>query len=116
MEEKNEVKVRLSTVVYLFIILVLVVALGRVYYLGFIKDDNANNMIANGVIPNGAITDEVSKSKVDEIAKDLFEKGSQKIRETQYTDYYQYETAEPVSEKNINGVIYQKRNVLYANV
>ncbi|MBQ3145410.1 MAG: hypothetical protein IJB90_02375 [Clostridia bacterium] len=50
MEEKKEIKVRLSTVVYLFIILVLVGALGVVYYLGFVKDDNANNMIANGEV------------------------------------------------------------------
>ena len=50
MGEKNEVKVRLSTVVYLFIILVLVVALGVVYYLGFVKNDNANNIIANGEV------------------------------------------------------------------
>ena len=35
MGEKKEVKVRLSTVVYLFIILVLVVALGVVYYFGY---------------------------------------------------------------------------------
>lgn len=50
MGEKNEVKVRLSTVVYLFIILVLVVGLGVVYYFGFVKNDNANNVIANGVV------------------------------------------------------------------
>ena len=50
MGERNEVKVRLSTVVCVFIILVLVVALGVVYYLGFVKNDNANNMIANGEV------------------------------------------------------------------
>lgn len=50
MGEKNEVKVRLSTVVCVFIILVLVVALGIVYYLGFVKNDNANNMIVNGEV------------------------------------------------------------------
>lgn len=42
MRENKEIKVRLSTVVYLFIIVALVVALGVVYYLGFIKNDNAN--------------------------------------------------------------------------
>lgn len=47
MEEKREIKVRLSTVVYLFIILVLLVSLGVVYYLGFVKDDNTNNMLAD---------------------------------------------------------------------
>lgn len=50
MGEKKELKVRFSTVVYLFIILVLVVTLGVVYYLGFVKDNNAKNMIANGEV------------------------------------------------------------------
>lgn len=38
--------------------------------------------------------DEVSEGNIDEIAKSLFEKGSQKIRETQYTDYSQYEAVQ----------------------
>lgn len=42
MGEKKEIRVRLSTAIYLFIILVLVVALGIVYYCGFVKDDNTN--------------------------------------------------------------------------
>ena len=50
MGENKEIKVRLSTVVCVFIILVLVVALGAVYYLGFVKNDNANNMIVNGEV------------------------------------------------------------------
>jgi len=121
MGEKKELKVRLSTVVFLFIILVLIVALGVVYYLGFEKNDNSNNMIANGESTeknNISVNEQVpdTNSNVDKIAKDLFEKGSQKIRETQYTDYYQYERVQPVIEKTINGVTYQKRNVLYANV
>lgn len=52
----------------------------------------------------------------DEIAKSLFEKGSQKIRETQYTDYSQYEAVQPTVEKTIDGVKYQKRDVLYSDV
>lgn len=47
MGENKEIKVRLSTVVCIFVILILVVALVAVYYLGFIKDNNTNNMIAN---------------------------------------------------------------------
>ncbi len=39
MGEKNELKVRFSTVVCIFIILVLVVALGAVYYFGFVQKD-----------------------------------------------------------------------------
>lgn len=48
MGEKKEITVRLSTVVCLFIILALVVALGVVYYFGFVKENNANNVVANG--------------------------------------------------------------------
>lgn len=47
MGEDKEIKVRLSTMICTLIILVLVVALGVVYYLGFVKEDN---MIANGDI------------------------------------------------------------------
>ena len=47
MGENKEIKVRLSTVVYIFIILILAIALGVVYYLGFVKNDNVNNMIAS---------------------------------------------------------------------
>lgn len=50
MGENKEIKVRLSTVIFLFIIVVLIVALGVVYYFGFVKNDNANNMIANGEV------------------------------------------------------------------
>ena len=50
MGEKKELKVRLSTVVCVFIILVLIVTLGVVYYLGFVKNDNTKNMIANGEV------------------------------------------------------------------
>ena len=39
MEEKNTIKIKLSTVIYLFIIVLLVIVLGVVYYLGFVKDD-----------------------------------------------------------------------------
>lgn len=50
MEEKKPIKVRLSTVVYLVIILVLAIALGVVYYLGFVKDDKSNNMLSTGEV------------------------------------------------------------------
>lgn len=59
MGENKEIKVRLSTVVYLFIILVLVVALGAVYYLGFVKDDNANGELTekNNIAVNEQVTE-----------------------------------------------------------
>ena len=58
-------------------------------------------------------TDNYAEEKT---AKNLFEKGSKKIRETQYHDYYEYKVASPIVEKTINGVKYQKRNVLYSKV
>ena len=60
--------------------------------------------------------DKVSESKVDPIAKELFEKGSKKIRESQYSEFDQYEKVQPLVEKTINGVKYTKRNVLYSDV
>ena len=89
MGENKEIKVRLSTVVYLFIIVVLVVALGVVYYLGFVKNDNSNNMIANGEVVEknnisvneektetnnkieNTLTENSSDSKYSEITKEL---------------------------------------------
>ena len=47
MEEKNEIKIRLGTVVSIFIIFVLIVALGIVYYLGFIADNSSNKEVAS---------------------------------------------------------------------
>ena len=47
MGERNEVKVRLSTVVCVFIILVLVVALGVVYYLGFVQNNEKIAKLSN---------------------------------------------------------------------
>jgi len=57
-----------------------------------------------------------TEKKVDKIAKELFEKGSKKIRETQYASYDSYESAEPLTEKTINGITYQKKHVLYSDV
>ena len=59
---------------------------------------------------------EVNNKNIDEIAKKLFENGSEKIRETEYSDYSEYEQADPTVEKKINGNIYTKRNVLYEDV
>lgn len=73
MEEKKEVKVRLSTVVYVFIIVVLAVALGVVYYLGFVKEDNPiakgevtekNNKSVNEQMPE--VNDNIAEEKVED--------------------------------------------------
>ena len=47
MEEKKEIKVKLSTVVYLFIIFALIITLGVVYYGRTLKDNKNNEIIGN---------------------------------------------------------------------
>lgn len=59
---------------------------------------------------------ETHELSIDEIAYNLFEIGSWKIRETSYSDYYEYEISDPVIDKNINGLTYRKTNVLYSSV
>jgi len=62
MEEKNEIKVRLSTVVYLFIILVLVFALVVVYYLGFVQNKAGDtNNIAENILTNNSLDSKYSQ-------------------------------------------------------
>lgn len=46
----------------------------------------------------------------------MFEEGSLKIRETQYTDYPDYDVSKPLAEKKINNENYRKRNVKYMDV
>lgn len=57
-----------------------------------------------------------NSSDNDEKVKELFEKGSAKIRETQYSDYHEYAYSQPSAEKTIIGKTYRKRDVLYADV
>ena len=38
MGENKQIKVRLETIIYIFIIILLIIALGIIYYLGFIKN------------------------------------------------------------------------------
>ena len=65
MSEKNEIKIKLSTAIFMFIILVLIAALGIVYYLGFIRNNNEN---AEGV--NEVKNTEARIEEKDDIEKD----------------------------------------------
>ncbi|MGN1271392.1 MAG: hypothetical protein ACI4UX_05470 [Clostridia bacterium] len=38
MEENKQIKIKLETIIYIFIIILLIIALGIIYYLGFIKN------------------------------------------------------------------------------
>ena len=49
MSEKKELRVRFSTIVLVFLVIILVVALGWVYYAGFIKNKNNDNIQKNDV-------------------------------------------------------------------
>lgn len=75
---------------------------------------NTTNSTAN--TNNSSSSNAINTENVDKIAKELFEKGSLKIRETQYTDYYEYDSVNPNVEKTINGKTYQKRNILYSEI
>lgn len=86
MGEKNEVKVRLSTVVCVFIILVLVVALGAVYYFGFVQKDKQLEKIETEKI-------QVEKQKAD-LEKQIIELG--KEVETEKTE--EKENTKKISE------------------
>ena len=58
---------------------------------------------------NGGNNIDISNDSIDRVAKELFEEGSLKIRETEYTEYPNYEQFMPLTEKKINGVTYMKR-------
>lgn len=60
MGEKNEIKVKLSTVILLFIIFILIIALGITYYFGFVKNKNENK--STNIIQ----TNTVEKNKIQE--------------------------------------------------
>ena len=63
MEEKKVLTVRLSTVILLFIIFALIVALGVMYYKGFVKKDDSKNEIENKVIQT-SLNEEENKNVV----------------------------------------------------
>ena len=132
-------KISVSTVIIL-LILVALIAVGATYMITKTEKQNTNS---NGVENNSESLDtaktenentnttnnvsntskkeedklsEVNNKNIDEIAKKLFDNGAEKIRETEYSDYSEYEQADPTVEKKINGNIYTKRNVLYEDV
>ena len=94
MEEKREIKVSLSTVIYLFIILILVVALGVVYYLGFVKNDNANNVIPNGEVAeknNIVVNEQVPEKNNIVVNEQETETNNTEENQTEKSPYEKYE-------------------------
>ena len=83
MEGKEAIKVRLGTVICLFIIFMLIIALGVVYYLGFVKNNqeilelkneiNSLKVVNNTVVENETSKVETNKDKNsnDNVKEDL---------------------------------------------
>ena len=71
MEEKKEIKVRLSTVISMFVIFILIIALGVTYYFGFVADKNESSgeeKVTNtteNVVSNVANEDKTDKENVN---------------------------------------------------
>lgn len=91
---------------------------GKIESISNTINTNSSSNITNSTTNNNnsSNSNTINKENTDKIAKELFEKGSRKIREAQYTDYYEYEAANPNVEKTINGRTYQKRNILYSEI
>lgn len=75
MEEKKKVKISLGTIIYITIIVVLVIALGIVYYLGFMKNNTntkleADNKELNRQINSLELEREKLNNKISEIEKE----------------------------------------------
>lgn len=103
MGENKEIKVRLSTVVCVFIILVLVAALGVVYYFGFVKDDSTNGEVLekNNIFVNEQAP--VINNKVEENVEENKEVGKiDKNKELIYSAYNKYASEYSYSIPKIN--------------
>lgn len=126
MEEKKSFKISLSTFFLLLAIIVIIVMAYYIYrertnYNKETANSEANAINSNTNFEKHDIEDtnnKLSDSEVDKIAMDLFEKGSQKIREAEYfiLTEYDYDFELPFIEKFINGASYFKTDVLYSNV
>lgn len=81
------------------------------------NEDEEENTIENNTIETSKdVEDEVDATEVDKIARELFDKGSQKVREIIYSSYDQYSLIIPSEEKTVDKKIYEKRNALYSNI
>lgn len=124
MEEKKSFKISLSTFFLLLAIIVIIVMAYYIYRERTNYNKETANSEANAINSNTNFekhdtedtNNKLSDSEVDKIAMDLFEKGSQKIREAEYSESFEYDIEMPFTEKFINGVRYLKTDVLYSNV
>ena len=81
------------------------------------KEEEIENIIANNTVETSSDDETTANTtEVDQIAEELFNKGSQKIREIIYSSYDQYALIIPSEEKTLDKKIYEKRNALYSNI
>lgn len=82
------------------------------------KEAEKSNTVLNNVVDNETKDgeNEIDSIEVDKIARELFDKGSQKVREIIYSSYDQYSLIIPSEEKNVDKKIYEKRNALYSDI
>ena len=86
MEEKKKIKISLGTIIYVTIIVVLVIALGTVYYLGFVKNNSQTLKEENLKLKNEIME---LKNQSREFTEEKIKEDSQKIENT-YQDSYIY--------------------------
>lgn len=81
------------------------------------EKEELENIIANNTVETSSDDETTANTtEVDQIAEELFNKGSQKIREIIYSSYDQYALIIPSEEKTLDKKIYEKRNALYSNI
>ncbi|MCI8545694.1 MAG: hypothetical protein HFJ44_00480 [Clostridia bacterium] len=81
------------------------------------KEEELENIIANNTVETSSDDETTANTtEVDQIAEELFNKGSQKIREIIYSSYDQYALIIPSEEKTLDKKIYEKRNALYSSI
>ncbi len=113
MGEKKELKVKLSTVILLFVILILIIALGVVYYLGFIKKDNINQNI-NMISTNNTVkeTAETNTNIQQNTETTNNQQNNTETTNNQQNNTETNQTAQKDNSKNI--IMYDGTNIVNA--
>jgi len=115
MEEKGEIRLKLSKVILLVVILVLIIALGVVYYLGFVKNKNqvenmqASNVSAYEKQQESNKTENSNKNELMKIVSKTDELNYEEIKEELRPDEVLYVTNVIKNNDNtytLQGVIY----------
>ena len=102
MKEKEEIKVSLGTVISIIIIFILIIALGIVYYLGFLKDDeNGVGSVENQntTIQTSAQDEELENKVKDENITEEITKENE-ATENQYLNNFSKSVSEELGTAN----------------